>query len=634
VKRRPQRELSTALIVWSVALFLAWGSLAEAADAAPSRRAVSETGEPVHFFLAPDAEAAFRASLPADIAGNTTTNMTNHGGLVSRSPIVYLIFWTPPGGAAFPAGYQAAMQQFFHDVSGTPHFNILTQYGDSTGVAVPNAEVSLWGGTYIYTAAFPRGGTTADPLLDSDIRTAISAAITANPTWNPPGVNTMYFLFTAPGVAECFEAAKLNCFAQPGQTNGKYCAYHSFYNTNRVYAFMPYAPGGNCFGTSVFPNGSGIDVELSVVAHEFFEAHTDPFLDAWYETDLSGEIGDKCAYTYGFLATNGENIMLWRSMYQVQREWSNKFTGCVKQLSYPTPQRDFNGDGSSDILWQNASDGHASLWPMNGGALLSPLGDLGLVAGWTPTIGDFNGDGMADILWQKNSDGHVNLWLSVNGSNTLTSTTTLSYTVIDLGFVAGWTPVVGDFNGDGKSDILWQKASDGHVSLWFMNGGALLSPPVDFGFVAGWAPVVGDFNGDGKSDVLWQKASDGRVNVWLMNGGALLSPPVDLGFVAGWAPVVGDFNGDGKSDILWQKASDGHVSLWFMTGGVLLGLPVDLGFVAGWTPKVGDFNADGYADILWQKASDGHVNLWLMRTGAIISGGNLDLGFVAGWAPH
>src|SRR4029453_16333578 len=109
-----------------------------------------------------------------------------------------------------------------------------------------------------------------------------------------------------------------------------------------------------------------------------------------------------------------------------------------------------------------------------------------------------------------------------------------------------------------KDDILWRR-DDGRMSDWLgaSNGGffdnaanAYTSAPLA-GHVAG----VGDFNGDGKDDILWRH-DDGRMSDWLgaSNGGffdnaanAYTSVPTSW-HVAG----VGDFNGDGKSDILWR----------------------------------------------------------------------------------
>jgi hypothetical protein len=64
---------------------------------------------------------------------------------------------------------------------------------------------------------------------------------------------------------------------------------------------------------------------------------------------------------------------------------------------------------------------------------------------------------------------------------------------------------------------------------------------------------TGDFNGDGKSDILWRD-TNGDVYIWLMNGFQLISS-ADLGndplvwSIAG----VGDCNGDGTNDILWRN---------------------------------------------------------------------------------
>jgi hypothetical protein len=77
----------------------------------------------------------------------------------------------------------------------------------------------------------------------------------------------------------------------------------------------------------------------------------------------------------------------------------------------------------------------------------------------------------------------------------------------------------GDFDDDGKSDVLWRH-DDGRLYFWEMNG---LQVKTEGGVAHAAVPNdwhiqgVGDFDGDGKSDVLWRHDS-GQVYFWEMNG--------------------------------------------------------------------------------------------------------------------
>ena len=100
---------------------------------------------------------------------------------------------------------------------------------------------------------------------------------------------------------------------------------------------------------------------------------------------------------------------------------------------------------------------------------------------------------------------------------------------------------------------------------------------------------TGDFNGDGKGDILW-KDNAGNVAIWLLNGLSVLQAG-GLGNVGtSWnVAETGDYNRDGKSDILWRDTS-GNTAIWFMNG-LTIGSPAGLGNIpTTWT--VQGMNAD------------------------------------------
>jgi VCBS repeat protein len=126
---------------------------------------------------------------------------------------------------------------------------------------------------------------------------------------------------------------------------------------------------------------------------------------------------------------------------------------------------DFNGDGHSDILWQNASSGQTVIWEMNGAGIIGG-GAVSLNAGpgWKAIgTGDFNGDGLSDILFQNTGNGQAAVW-EMNGTNVIGGGT--------VSAIPGtsWHAIgTSDFNRDGHSDILWQNVS-GQAAIWEMNG--------------------------------------------------------------------------------------------------------------------------------------------------------------------
>jgi hypothetical protein len=253
-------------------------------------------------------------------------------------------------------------------------------------------------------------------------------------------------------------------------------------------------------------------------------------------------------------------------------------------------------DGTPEI-WLTDSTGVALGFDFD---LPGPTGSGWKIVG----VGDFDGDGNPDVLWQ-NADGTPAIWFL--------SGTDITQMVPLTNPGSSWKIVgVGDFNGDGKADILWRN-SDGTPGIWLMSGATPISQAGLVNPGSAWKIVgVGDFNGDGKADILWQY-TDGTPGIWLMNG----TTPIAMAGLSnpgsGWKPVAtGDFNSDGRSDIVWQY-TDGTPSIWLMNG---TSYTATIGLTnPGSQWKIiaaGDFNGDGQADILWQ-STDGPPGIWLMN---------------------
>jgi len=279
---------------------------------------------------------------------------------------------------------------------------------------------------------------------------------------------------------------------------------------------------------------------------------------------------------------------------------------------------DFNADARSDVLWRNASTGENYLYPMYGTTILTGEGYLRTVAdlNWTIAgIGDFDGDGKADILWRNASTGQNYIYFM---DGTTIRTEGFMRTVADQSWlVAG----IGDFDGDGKDDILWRNSATGENYLYPMSGLTIKPSEGYLRTVADttWQVVgIGDFDGDGKADILWRNSSSGQNYLYPMNGTGIKPGEGFLRTVAdpNWKVAgVSDVDGDGKADIVWRNSSSGQNYLYLMDGTAIKPTEGYLRTVAdlNWQiAAVGDYDGDGKSDILWRNSSTGQNYLYPM----------------------
>ncbi|HWL34829.1 MAG TPA: FG-GAP-like repeat-containing protein [Frankiaceae bacterium] len=216
----------------------------------------------------------------------------------------------------------------------------------------------------------------------------------------------------------------------------------------------------------------------------------------------------------------------------------------------------------------------------------------------TPLSGDFNGDGETDVLMYGPGSRPDHLWLGRAGG---------TFSGVRLLISGTYEPVVGDFDGDRKADVLWYAPGGGTDVVWYGGtGGRFVRREVS---VSGaYEALTGDFDGDGKGDVFWYGAGTTRDVVWYGTGSrSFVSRSVTVN--RSYRPVLGDFDGDKHTDVLWYGSGSAKDALWYSGGrGVFRGVAIN---VSGtYEPVVGDFDGNTARDVLWYGAGSAPDAAW------------------------
>jgi hypothetical protein len=297
-------------------------------------------------------------------------------------------------------------------------------------------------------------------------------------------------------------------------------------------------------------------------------------------------------------------------------------------ITYPFYPGDFDGDGDTDLVhlagdhtmitWLSNGDGSFTLKNTTSDRWVNPAGTDENTGYYNYRVGEFNGDGIADLI-NFYTNGSVRI-LFGNGDGIFTQF--IAPVTGDNASTNYYRFDQGDFNGDGLTDLV-HFVSDGAVIIWLAKGDG------NFDIKPGFRPwstysisannyrfVIGDYNGDGKSDMVhlingntfhtWYSRGDGTfgghdgaVAVNTNNTGGYNLASANYHF------IPADVNGDGLTDLIHQVDGNGdYLHVWLAKHDGTFVAPtsstptnVDANKPAQF--QVGDFNGDGKADFVF-----------------------------------
>jgi hypothetical protein len=218
-------------------------------------------------------------------------------------------------------------------------------------------------------------------------------------------------------------------------------------------------------------------------------------------------------------------------------------------------------------------------------------------------IADVNRDGKLDVIVANTVDGTVDVLLGDGKGHLVRSA--------GSPFTCGKSPndvAAGDFNGDGKVDLVIANTETPYLTILIGDGKGGFAPSPHSPFDTDSYPhvhgvAVGDFNRDGKLDVVTDSWGHDQILMFLGDGSGNLIVP-GKPFKTGKRPYqrlrAADFNRDGNIDVVTTDLELGAISILLGDGRGNLHDATGSPFPAGkapWAVAVDDLNHDGNLDL-------------------------------------
>lgn len=172
-------------------------------------------------------------------------------------------------------------------------------------------------------------------------------------------------------------------------------------------------------------------------------------------------------------------------------------------------------------------------------------------------FGDVDGDGIPDLV----SAGGVGAGPVVRAASGATGRILWEALPYEIGFLGGVELATGDFNGDGRADVLTGAGPGALPHATVIDGatGRVIRSwlAFDAGFRGGIWVAAGDVSGDGRADAVIGARAGAGPHVAVFDGsdefpdGAFWDfYSFDVGFLGGVRVAAGDMTGDGRADVI------------------------------------------------------------------------------------